>query len=37
MENKIMNHIDTLVERYPMLSECKDEIISAYNSLRPSE
>ena len=33
MENKIMNHIDTLVERYPMLSECKDEIISAYNIL----
>ena len=33
MENKIMNHIDTLVERYPMLSECKDEIISAYTIL----
>ena len=33
MENKIERHIDILMERYPLLSTCKDEIVRAYNIL----
>ena len=31
MEQRIIKHIDTLLTRYPQLSVCKDDIISAYN------
>lgn len=30
MEQKVMNHIDVLIERYPVLEECKQSIIDAY-------
>ena len=33
MEQRIMKHIDTLLDRYPILSECKDNIIAAYEIL----
>lgn len=30
MEEKVSKHIDVLIERYPMLEECKQSIIDAY-------
>ena len=33
MENNILKHVDLLVERYPSLESCKQEIISAYQLL----
>lgn len=30
MEQKVMNHVDVLIERYPVLEECKQSIIDAY-------
>lgn len=30
MENNILKHVDSLVERYPSLETCKQDIISAY-------
>ena len=31
MEQRLMKHVDLLVERYPKLVVCKDDIIKAYN------
>lgn len=31
MEDKLRKHIDTLIDRYPKLIACKDDIITAYN------
>lgn len=33
MEGKVLKHLDTLIERYPILNECKDDILSAYKIL----
>ena len=33
MEDKLRTHIDTLIDRYPKLIVCKDDIIKAYNIL----
>ena len=33
MEERILRHIDTLVNRYPILSECKDSIVESYRIL----
>ena len=33
MGNNIFKHVDLLMERYPSLEYCKEEIISAYNIL----
>lgn len=33
MEQKLEKHIDLLIERYPVLNACKDEIIAAYELL----
>jgi D-sedoheptulose 7-phosphate isomerase len=33
MENNIYRHIDTLIQRYPALALCKDEILTAYTTL----
>lgn len=33
MEDKLRKHIDTLIDRYPKLIVCKDDIIKAYNIL----
>lgn len=33
MEEKLFKHIDTLIDRYPMLVVCKDSIIKAYEIL----
>lgn len=30
METKLLKHIDLLIERYPCLSVCKEDIVSAY-------
>ena len=30
LENRLMKHIDLLVERYPSLESAKDDIIAAY-------
>lgn len=34
MENKINKHIDILIERYPSLNVCKNDIQTAFNILR---
>ena len=36
MENKLMKHVDMLMERYPSLSVCKEDIIKAYECLEES-
>lgn len=33
MESKLQKHIDLLIERYPALNSCKDQIIAAYDIL----
>lgn len=33
MENNIYKHIDTLIQRYPALALCKDDILTAYTTL----
>lgn len=33
MEDKLRTHIDTLIDRYPKLIVCKDDIIKAYDIL----
>jgi D-sedoheptulose 7-phosphate isomerase len=33
MENNIYRHIDTLIQRYPALAFCKDDILTAYTTL----
>ena len=33
MEERLLKHVDLLMERYPSLEYCKEEIISAYNIL----
>lgn len=33
MEDKQIKHIDLLIERYPSLAECKEDIIKAYDLL----
>lgn len=33
MEDKLRKHIDTLIDRYPKLIVCKDDIIKAYDIL----
>lgn len=33
MEERLMNHIDHLIDRYPKLIDCKDDIIMAYKLL----
>lgn len=33
MENNIYRHIDTLIQRYPALVLCKDDILTAYTTL----
>lgn len=30
MEQRLMKHVQTLIERYPQLSVCRDDIIAAY-------
>ena len=36
MDNKILKHVKSLIERYPALAVCKDEIIGAYDILEQS-
>ena len=33
MDNKLQHHIDLLIERYPVLRQCENSIIEAYNIL----
>ena len=33
MEESVKQNLDTLVERYPILKQCQDDIASAYNIL----
>ena len=33
MKSQLLKHIDLLIERYPVLASCKDEIINSYNIL----
>ena len=33
MEKRLMKHVDLLIKRFPVLSECKDDIVSAYTIL----
>lgn len=33
MENNINRHIDTLIQRYPTLALCKDDILTAFTTL----
>jgi D-sedoheptulose 7-phosphate isomerase len=33
MMNELTKHVDTLIERYPSLAACREQIISAYNIL----
>ena len=32
MEEKLIKHIDTLINRYPNLIVCKDSVIKAYEN-----
>ena len=36
MEDRLMKHIDLLVERYPSLESAKEDIIAAYEVLEES-
>lgn len=36
MENKLMKHVDLLMERYSVLEVCKEDIIKAYECLEAS-
>jgi D-sedoheptulose 7-phosphate isomerase len=36
MDERILKHVDVLVERYPVLATCKDDIIKAYDILEAS-
>lgn len=36
MEERIRKHLDTLIERYPILEACKEEIVSAYAVIEES-
>lgn len=36
MEEKIIKHVELLMERYPMLEACKEDIIKAYSLLETS-
>ena len=36
MENSLMRYVDSLVERYPLLAECKNDIIKSYDYLEKS-
>ena len=36
MENKVYKHLELLIERYPVLSACKQSIIEAYEMLERS-
>ena len=36
MEEKLIKHIDTLINRYPNLIVCKDSVIKAYEILEES-
>ena len=33
MEERLLKHVELLVERYPALESCKDDIIAAYDLL----
>ena len=33
MEKKLQSHVDLLIERYPVLKECEESIINAYDIL----
>ena len=33
MEQRLQHHIDLLIERYPVLEECRESIITAYDIL----
>lgn len=33
MENSLMRYVDSLIERYPLLAECKNDIITSYDYL----
>ena len=33
MEINLMKHVDLLIERYPMLEVCKNDIIKSYDCL----
>ena len=34
MSDKIMKHLDTLIERYPILEECREDIYKAYEIMK---
>lgn len=36
LENRLMKHIDLLMERYPSLESAKDDIVAAYLLLEES-
>lgn len=36
MENSLMRYVDSLIERYPLLAECKNDIITSYDYLKKS-
>ena len=36
MENSLMRYVDSLIERYPLLAECKNDIITSYDYLEKS-
>ena len=36
MDNKLLIHVDSLIERYPNLEVCRKDIIAAYNLLEES-
>lgn len=36
MENKLMKHLNLLIERYPILTTCKDDIFAVYEILENS-
>ena len=36
MDDKLVKHVDILIERYPVLKSCKDDIVNAYNILEQS-
>lgn len=36
MENHLMKYVDSLIERYPLLEECRNDIIASYDILENS-
>ena len=37
MQERVLKHVDTLIERYPELGVCRDSIINAYEIMKETD